>query len=408
MTAQAFDWDEELSPETETEVYQALLRALKRKQGFGLFFVQCSKAQGTKVVASLKRDLPQYRVKELHLQEEVTTLYDQVSDLWEQQSFEVLVIDGLEASLYAYEDMKRFSGWSSEEIYNYSWKGVPKILNHLNQQRERFQHDFPTRFVFLMPPFAMDYFIQRAADFLDWRSGLFRFPRDLRNVVQEADRLIATGSYTKYQTLAPQERVEKILDLKSLQETCSDSDLRAKLLSELGLLFVAGQDYENAVVSWEKAVELIPDYHQAWYNRGVALAVLGRNKEAVNSYDHALQFQPGNHDTWNNRGNALADLGQYEEAISSYNQALQIKPDDHQALNNWGVSLAALGQHKEAINRFNQALQIKPDYCEAGHNRQVTLDTLKYHDQAIEAITLIGTRPSNSSHSQSFLSNSKK
>ncbi|MGQ9873252.1 hypothetical protein [Leptodesmis sp.] len=167
MMANSFGWDEELPPETWEEVYGALRRALQRKQEFGLFFVQCSKSQGEKVVADLRRDLPQQRIQELHLQGEVTTLYDQIATLWQEHPFDVLVLEGLEASLYAYEDVKRFSGWSSEEIYTYSWKGVPKILNHLNQQREHLQNDFPARFVFLVLPFVVDYLIQRAADFLD-------------------------------------------------------------------------------------------------------------------------------------------------------------------------------------------------------------------------------------------------
>ena len=85
MTANSFDWDDELPPETEEEVYGALLRALRRKQGFGLFFVQCSKAQGEKVVADLRKDLPQQRIQELHLEGEVVTLYDPIADLWQQQ-----------------------------------------------------------------------------------------------------------------------------------------------------------------------------------------------------------------------------------------------------------------------------------------------------------------------------------
>ena len=118
MIANAYDWDEELPSETEDEVYRALLRALRRKQGFGLFFVQCSKSQGDKVVANLRRDLSGQRIQGLHLEGEVTALYDQVAERWQQKPFDLLVIDGLQASLYAYEDTKRFSGWSSSDIYN--------------------------------------------------------------------------------------------------------------------------------------------------------------------------------------------------------------------------------------------------------------------------------------------------
>ena len=187
----------------------------------------------------------------------------------------MLAIEGLQASLYAYEDTKRFSGWSSNEIYNYSWKGVPKILNHLNQQREHLRNDFPARFVFLVPAFVVDYFIQRAADFLDWRSGLFRFPRDPKEILQDVNRFFGEKGYHDYLPLSSQERIEKILELKSLQEICPDSEIRTQLLFKLGSLFLAERSYENAIESYDKALKIKPDDHKAWNNRGAALSALG-------------------------------------------------------------------------------------------------------------------------------------
>ena len=387
MTASSFDWDDELPPETGEEVYRALRRALQRKQGFGLFFVQCSKSQGEAIAASLPHDLPQQQIQELHLEGEVVTLYDQIAAIWEQQPFDVLVLDGLEASLYAYEDVKRLSGWSSGEIYNYSWKGVPKILNHLNQQREHLRNDFPARFVFLVPSFVVDYFIQRAADFLDWRSGLFRFPRDSKEIAVEADRFLADGDYNQYLKLMPWERVEKILTLRAmLQEMGADSERRqCDLLLRLGLLFAAEQDYENALTSWEKLLDIKPDKHAAWYNRGVALDDLGRKEEAVQSYDKALDIKRDYHEAWYNRGNALDDLGRKEEAVQSYDKAVEIKPDYHAAWYNRGVALSDLGRKEEAIQSYDKAVDIKPDLHEAWYNRGRALSALGRKEEAIQS-----------------------
>lgn len=323
MTASSFDWDAELPPETATEVYQALLRGLQRKQGFGLFFVQCSPDQGERLVADLRRDLPRQRIVELPLQGEVVTLYDQVAQLWQQQPFDVLVLQGLQASIYAYEDASRLSGWSSSEIYQYSWKGVPHILNHLNQQRERFRNDFPARFVFLVPPFVVDYFIQRAADFLDWCSGLFCFPRDPSEIAQEVDRFVG-GNCTQYLALRPQERLEKILELKNLQDLCPDSERKASLLSELGLLFAAEQDYENALISWDRSLELNPDDHLAWYNRGNALSALGRYEEAIASYERAVAIHPDYHEAWYSKACCYGLQGKEDLAIESLQHAISL------------------------------------------------------------------------------------
>ena len=386
MTANSFDWDDELPPETEEEVYGALLRALRRKQGFGLFFVQCSKAQGEKAVADLRRDLPQQSIQELHLQGEVVTLYDQIADRWQQQPFDVLVIEGLQASLYAYEDTKRFGGWSSDDIYNYSWKGVPKILNHLNQQREHLRDDFPVRFVFLVPPFVVDYFIQRAADFLDWRSGLFRFPRDPKEIAQDAERFVVEGGYKEYLTLTPQARIEKILEIKSLQEICLECESKTKLLSELGLLFEAEQDYGNAIASYDKALEFKPGDDEVWNNRGSALSNLGRYEEAIASYDKALEFRPGLHEAWYFRGRALSKLERKEEEIASYNKVLDIKPDDDETWYFRGIALYVLGRYEEALISYDEALQIQPAYANTYYNKACCYGLQKNVDLAIETL----------------------
>ncbi|EAM51615.1 TPR repeat:TPR repeat [Crocosphaera watsonii WH 8501] len=52
------------------------------------------------------------------------------------------------------------------------------------------------------------------------------------------------------------------------------------------------QQYEQAIASFDKALQLKPDKDQPWYNRGVALFNLGRWDEAIASYDKALQLKP--------------------------------------------------------------------------------------------------------------------
>jgi len=62
--------------------------------------------------------------------------------------------------------------------------------------------------------------------------------------------------------------------------------------------------------------------------RSISLGNLGRYEEAISSFDRAIQIKSDKDQSWNNRGVALANLGRYEEAISSFDRTLQIKPDD--------------------------------------------------------------------------------
>ncbi|MEG4282182.1 tetratricopeptide repeat protein, partial [Microcoleus sp. A006_D1] len=64
-------------------------------------------------------------------------------------------------------------------------------------------------------------------------------------------------------------------------------------------------NFEEAIASYEKALEVKPDYDVAWFNRGIALRNLGKLEEAIASYDKALEIKPDDHEAWYNRGVAL-------------------------------------------------------------------------------------------------------
>ncbi|MGF1494888.1 MAG: tetratricopeptide repeat protein, partial [Microcoleaceae cyanobacterium] len=350
MTADATDWEEDLPVDPEEE-YRAFLRGLRRINGFGLFFVQCSPATGKKLVQRVRKDLPQKRSEVLKLETPIENLYELVENFPNQAEIDILFVSGLEHSLYDYELLKRAEkGWSSGEIYQYSWKGVPKILNHLNQQRDRFRDDFYTCFVFLIPYFVVDYFIHRAPDFFDWRSSFFTVQLDPEEVTQRSEQLVAEGDFEKYKYLTPEVQRQKILEFLDLLDDQNLSQAsKADLFFELGLVFAAGEKWEEAISSWDQTIEIKPDLHQAWYNRGIALENLGRSEEAIAAYDKAIEIKPDYHQAWNSRGYALDDLGRSEEAIAAYEKHHEKNPAHNQDWNTQGNALDNKGRREEAI-----------------------------------------------------------
>lgn len=213
------------------EVIADILRALRRKKGFGLFFVQCSPAQGTQIIRAIRERFPQKQIVKIELNRDSEILYPELRERHQTEGFEIACISGVEQALYSYEDTKRLAGWTAKEIYNYSWKGVPPLLSHLNRQREMFEAHLPIRLVFLVPYFVIDYFIQRAPDFFDWRSGFFRFvesPEELEQACQE----LFDADHEEYLTLTPEERIAKILAIKEklTQHAPSNYEQKSKLL----------------------------------------------------------------------------------------------------------------------------------------------------------------------------------
>ena len=91
----------------------------------------------------------------------------------------------------------------------------------------------------------------------------------------------------------------------------------------------------------------------------------GKLEEAVSSYEHALDLKPDNTQTHLNLGSAYMAQGKFEEAVINYNRVLDLKPDNAQALLNLGSAYMAQDKFEEAIKYYKRSLLIKPDYDDA-------------------------------------------
>ncbi|MEG4391910.1 tetratricopeptide repeat protein [Microcoleus sp. BROC3] len=385
MKPEAIDWDKDLPPAEPEEEYLTLVRTLKRTDGFNLLFVECSPAEGERWIARAKTDIPQQNIEVLLLKESVYDFYNLIEELPNRDRINVLFVQGLEYSLYEYEQKKKDIGWESKDIYSYSWRGVPPVLINLNQQRERFRDNFKICFVFLLPKFAIDYFIQRAPDFFDWRSSLFKLSMEKTSLQLESIlACLERWNLEEYLALTSEERKRELVRIQALiDEDEQTPEQKADLFFEQALLYRSAEEYAKAIASYDKALEIKPDKDEAWYNRGIALGNLGRWEEAIASYDKALEIKPDKDEAWYNRGNTLGNLGRWEEAIASYDKALEIKPDQHEAWYNRGIALGNLGRGEEAIASYDKALEFKPDDDAAWNNRGIALGKLGRWEEAI-------------------------
>ena len=74
-------------------------------------------------------------------------------------------------------------------------------------------------------------------------------------------------------------------------------------------------------------------------NKGLALDNAGKPEQALDSFDQALQINPLDPIGWNNKGVVLRELGRFQEALASFDKALQIDPTNKVAQGNREATL---------------------------------------------------------------------
>jgi tetratricopeptide (TPR) repeat protein len=142
---------------------------------------------------------------------------------------------------------------------------------------------------------------------------------------------------------------------------------KGSVLSKLGR-------HQDALDAFEHALQLDPQNAAAWNGKGAALNALGRSKQALDAFEMALRYDPQLVQAWYNKGLLLYAMGRYREAERAYQGAINLDNKSAQAYFGRGQSLYALQRLKQALQMFDQAVQKDPSYVEAWNRRGNVLD----------------------------------
>ena len=135
-----------------------------------------------------------------------------------------------------------------------------------------------------------------------------------------------------------------------------------------GLIHLTKENKFEALADLEKAYELKPHIKQIW-DLVISLTIeFGQFDQGISLLTNMTKADPTNEKNFTSMAFCHKCLGNKEEAIEAYNKALTIKPDSAEVYNNMGITLQEQGKLEEAIEAFNKALAIEPDYAGAHRN----------------------------------------
>jgi len=155
--------------------------------------------------------------------------------------------------------------------------------------------------------------------------------------------------------------------LTDLPEGAESTAARANLLLTLGILHWRRGDYDQATQFLNTAMELAAKlqdnrFEALCFNaNALVAAALGKNEEAILAYQRAVELAPENVSPWNNLGNLHSKLEQFEEAAAAYQKAVEQNPADPLSWAGLGEAHSKLGRHEEAIFAYRKNLELDPE-----------------------------------------------
>jgi tetratricopeptide (TPR) repeat protein len=119
--------------------------------------------------------------------------------------------------------------------------------------------------------------------------------------------------------------------------------------------------YEEAIVSYERAIALNPEYATAYNNLGITYKDQKRYEEAIVSYERAIALDSNLKQAFANRGESYRLVKRYEEALKDFDRAIELDNEYIWAINQRFFLYLLTNQLQKALQESNRILEIAPE-----------------------------------------------
>jgi tetratricopeptide (TPR) repeat protein len=170
-------------------------------------------------------------------------------------------------------------------------------------------------------------------------------------------------------------------------EACSaDFTKTAECWFYQGVAYGSNGLYERSVEAFGKAIQIKPDFSEAYYNLGVSYIGLGKYREARETLEKAIEIKPDSADAYDNLGVVFGKLGMHDDAIRTLKKAITLNAEDAHAYYYLGINYVSIENYKAALEALKQAVRLQPDSAAAHGFLGITYARMNDHKMAADAL----------------------
>ena len=163
----------------------------------------------------------------------------------------------------------------------------------------------------------------------------------------------------------------------------------------LGVIHLQSGNAAEAITLIDQAIAADPGQPFFHNSLGEALRAKGE-PAAADAYRRAIDLQPDYLQAYNNLGIALHQAGDTDGAANAFRAALNVDAEDMDARNNLAIALQSQGRLGEAIEHLRKLADARPPSAQAWHNLSIAYREDGRLDEACEAArAALGAAPDN-------------
>ena len=126
-----------------------------------------------------------------------------------------------------------------------------------------------------------------------------------------------------------------------------------------GMRLLAPGDFQGAIAQFTKAVDIFPEYPDAYLGRGKAHQGAGQNAAALADFEKAIAIDPTSELAYTLRGMLEQSQGETDKALADFTRSIHLRPT-YDAYYQRGRTYQTLDQPKRALADYNAAVTYDP------------------------------------------------
>ena len=165
-------------------------------------------------------------------------------------------------------------------------------------------------------------------------------------------------------------------------------------------------NYLAAIKEYDKALEINPEFKDAYYYRGKSYHGLAKYENAIKDFTTLINKDPGNDDYYLHRSSSYLEMANeksanplttdpaenyYKIAITDATKTLELNPNSELAYYNRGKAYYGLKNYQQAITEYNQCIAINPQNGIALSDKEIAIRMLTHQPKVQKGYTNIIT-----------------